>query len=38
VPPVEEEPAMPGYVQMGLGVGEIEASGAETDWVEGAES
>jgi hypothetical protein len=38
VPPAEEEPAMPGYVQMGLGVGEIEASGAETDWVEGAES
>jgi len=38
VPPAEEEAGMPEYAQMALGVSEIEASGAETDWVEGAES
>jgi len=37
VAPVEEEAGAPGYVQMGLGVSEIEASGAEIDLVEGTE-
>ena len=38
VAPAEEEPAMPGYVQIGLGVGEAESALEDDDLSEAEES